>query len=1305
MSLVTATGAVSSRSTAEKSLPERERAAAQLLVQLADDVARSAVQQQREVDAALLEADQRNQSRQAESEATLTESLARADHTLQLSQGSLQARFDREQAAIEQRCHTALAGLTSEVDEGESQAQAKAKEARWLAQSIFDAARGKLSKQAEEVGRQLTAVAEQISEFEQVAAQHAFACRLNLPAPAEIPPPDLGPAANASAELAEATTAAEASLRRFVSLPIPRLFLGLGPVWLAMGLGLVLCGAVGAMVGWQPLPWLGWGVATFALVAPAAIAGLWWLARGQAAEALQEFRVLAVRAAALNDRCRTEAELLDRRQRAASEEQRAGELQRTDRTLETALANFRRHREQQTRRLTSDAGAKLTRLQQTFEQDLERAIAEHAQVQAAARALHAGAMASATAEHTAAIETTTARQQESRASAQAAWRQGFSTAGADLAAVRRATDRLAPAWDSRAWFDWTPPTTAADAVRFGGLTLDLRERLASTDLIEPPSPLALPAVLAFPEAASAFVRSTPAGRGQSIEFLQMLMLRMLTAAPAGKLRFTIVDPVGLGQNFASFMHLADFDEALIGHRIWTEPHHIEQRLADLTEHMENVIQKYLRNEFATIQDYNERAGEIAEPLRVLVVANFPTGFTDSAARRLASIAASGPRCGVLTLIAADAGVPLPAGLEEADLRPHANLFVADGKKLSWRDPEFRTLPLTIDPPPPAERCHQILAKVGAAALGVRRVEVPFETITPPSDRLWTADSTEGLDVPLGRVGATRLQHLRLGQGTAQHVLVTGKTGSGKSTLLHALITNAALRYGPEQLEFSLIDFKQGVEFKSYVTHELPHARVVAIESEREFGLSVLERLDGEMHRRGELFRELVVQDLPGYRKTGRALPRILLVIDEFQEFFVQDDRLAQQAALLLDRLVRQGRAFGIHVVLGSQTLGGAYTLARSTLGQMAVRIALACSEADASLILSEDNQAARLLSRPGEAIYNDANGLVEGNHPFQTAWLADDKRETYLARIRELANERSHRAASRPIVFEGMRPAELERNETLAALLAAAQPKAAPVAPVALLGDPLAIRSATAIAFPRRSGAHLLWLGHNEEAVVGMQCAALLSLAAQVAPNPGAAPQFVLLDGPTSLEGPSPLRRAAQKLPHAMRVGGPADAPALLGEAYAEFERRRGSAGNEPPLFVFLSGLSRFRELRRQEDDFSFGRSSEGRRPDQQLTDLLREGPGFGIHLFVWCDTMSNFQRWCERSAMKEFDARVLLQMSAADSSLLVDSPAASQLGPSRALLSREDEGRLEKFRPFAPPPAEWFDAALENLGKSGQQG
>src|SRR5207248_411793 len=149
----------------------------------------------------------------------------------------------------------------------------------------------------------------------------------------------------------------------------------------------------------------------------------------------------------------------------------------------------------------------------------------------------------------------------------------------------------------------------------------------------------------------------------------------------------------------------------------------------------------------------------------------------------------------------------------------------------------------------------------------------------------------------------------------------------------------------------------------------------------------------------------------GYRRQNgfARLPRILLVVDEFQEFFVEDARIAQDVALLLDRLVRQGRAFGIHVLLGSQTLGGAYSLARTTIGQMAVRIALQCSDTDAHLILSEDNSAARLLTRPGEAIYNDANGMLEGNNPFQVAWLDDAQRDGFLDRVRVLAAERGTR--------------------------------------------------------------------------------------------------------------------------------------------------------------------------------------------------------------------------------------------------------------------------------------------------------
>ena len=154
--------------------------------------------------------------------------------------------------------------------------------------------------------------------------------------------------------------------------------------------------------------------------------------------------------------------------------------------------------------------------------------------------------------------------------------------------------------------------------------------------------------------------------------------------------------------------------------------------------------------------------------------------------------------------------------------------------------------MTLAAPPAPEVCTSILSAVGARAKLANRVEVPFESIAPPEDEIWTGDSRGGIAVPLGRAGATAFQFLTLGKGTSQHALIAGKTGSGKSTLLHVLITQLALRYSPDEVELYLIDFKKGVEFKTYASHQLPHARVVAVESEREFGLSVLQRLDAEL---------------------------------------------------------------------------------------------------------------------------------------------------------------------------------------------------------------------------------------------------------------------------------------------------------------------------------------------------------------------------------------------------------------------------------------------------------------------------
>ncbi len=44
------------------------------------------------------------------------------------------------------------------------------------------------------------------------------------------------------------------------------------------------------------------------------------------------------------------------------------------------------------------------------------------------------------------------------------------------------------------------------------------------------------------------------------------------------------------------------------------------------------------------------------------------------------------------------------------------------------------------------------------------------------------------------------------------------------------MTNLAMWYSPDEVEVYLIDFKKGVEFKTYATHRLPHARAIAVEA-------------------------------------------------------------------------------------------------------------------------------------------------------------------------------------------------------------------------------------------------------------------------------------------------------------------------------------------------------------------------------------------------------------------------------------------------------------------------------------------
>ncbi len=207
-------------------------------------------------------------------------------------------------------------------------------------------------------------------------------------------------------------------------------------------------------------------------------------------------------------------------------------------------------------------------------------------------------------------------------------------------------------------------------------------------------------------------------------------------------------------------------------------------------------------------------------------------------------------------------------------------------------------------------------------------------------------------------------------------------------MLHAIITSAAVKYSPERLRMVLLDFKKGVEFQAYSQSELPHADIIGIESQREFGLSALEYVDQCMQNRGQMFRDAGVQDVQSWNllHPEHQLPRMLIVVDEFQELFVEDDKLTSQVSLILDRIVRQGGPLAFTQFLVAKHWRCLFA-SRTTMGQMGVRIALQCDASDAQMIFADDNPAAARLHHPGQAVYNVQGGRVEGNQAMQIGWL------------------------------------------------------------------------------------------------------------------------------------------------------------------------------------------------------------------------------------------------------------------------------------------------------------------------------
>lgn len=465
---------------------------------------------------------------------------------------------------------------------------------------------------------------------------------------------------------------------------------------------------------------------------------------------------------------------------------------------------------------------------------------------------------------------------------------------------------------------------------------------------------------------------------------------------------------------------------------------------------------------------------------------------------------------------------------------------------------------------------------------------------------WSNDAKTSLVADLGQ-GREHMQSIDL-VSDGPHLLIGGTTGSGKSELLRTLLVSLASRYGPEEVNLALIDFKGGATFHQLA--QLEHCLTLVTDLSRAQAERTLEGLRSELIRREKLFLAADVSDYAQYRhqRPDSPLARILVVIDEFRVF-------AHELPDAMDELMRLatlGRSLGLHLILSTQRPQGVVTAdIRANIG---TSISLRVRSEEESRDLIGGGQAAAIPARlPGRGFIKRSG---EPAREFQTAQLIlDDLRiqvipekgpvpagsqvqhstpqvlETALVHSRR---RRPHTPLLPPLPDE-LRPADALKAEGFDHQMA-------------LLGrvDDPAGQDQRDLSFDPQDPHSIAFIGEPSAGAAAAVCGAVCQFLQQ--PDP---PYLYLLDGDMSLTQFAERDELGcwltpDEMPEVQKILG-----LLTGDLSA---RRAGQTQDRHPVVIVVTGWSQWAA----KDQFGTGGSLE-----QQLGLIAAEGSAAGMSLMI----------------------------------------------------------------------------------------
>lgn len=610
----------------------------------------------------------------------------------------------------------------------------------------------------------------------------------------------------------------------------------------------------------------------------------------------------------------------------------------------------------------------------------------------------------------------------------------------------------------------------------------------------------LPALVPFVDHGHLIIESPSGGDmnpdPQLKALLNSLVAQVYASAPAGQIVVTLFNPRS-SKALAGFLATEAVTAGLLK-VLQPSRQAFETTLSDHVEFMVRAQQSIANHE--SMADLVRTTGQHELQYHVLVVLDGPADWSANAVQDLEKIFRSGGNAGLSVLLHRDPHASVPDRVDIDGLYKYASVLrrTGDGWNLSVKDTPAQEVPVAEVPAITDAAQSRLMSLV---VKGAQSGSLPNISLRELIQREQST-SEHGVRITMGRKG-TQTTEFVLGDNVSniQNVLVGGRAGSGKTNLLKTMIYSMAARYPREELELFLLDFKEGGDFMGFVGDAtqppLPNVSVVSRDCDPGFGLATLRHFEKEMDRRSNITSDSGVSNIWALReKTGQVLPRWVLIIDEFQGMFNGPGYV--EATERLENFVRKGRAFGLHVVLATQTLSGVRFAGdgdQAIYENIAGRVVLQLGPGEFKKFMDRDNEAGDQLRYRGQAIFNPAGGRAADNQLFVVGHAEAD----YTSELQKALAEAAAAAGNmltKPFVYRG--------GETVA-LRQLAETTGKPEAtagnlPVWFGRENTIDAEVASVTLSPISGSHLLLLGGDEKsipsAIATLQTSVLSAVAA-----------------------------------------------------------------------------------------------------------------------------------------------------------------------------------------------------------------